>query len=93
MDLPSSGASREGYPMNTPTNNDRANRAFDAVVAYSDSASFSDLSGDSLQEETESFVADLLCDLQHLCKRDGLDFETLLACARGNFDEERTEED
>lgn len=79
--------------MNIPNNEDRANRALDAVVFYSDVDSLTRLTGEALREEAATFISDLLCDIQHLCRRDGLDFEAALGNARGNFEEECSEED
>ena len=43
-------------------------------------------------DDTDDAIRDLLVDLQHMCKDDGVDFEKLMTVATTNFDEEMDEE-
>lgn len=66
------------------TNDDRADRAFEAINLYK--AECLGEAGETGQDD----IADLLTDLMHLCARDGdLDFDKALETARGHFTEER----
>ena len=66
-----------------PTNDDRANWAKDALKNFTDS-----VGGD----EPQTDLGDLLRDLMHLAKRDGLNFETALGIATMHFEAEVQEE-
>lgn len=44
--------------------------------------------GELAVDDRETCLGDLLADLVHLCRRDGLDFERSLRLARGNAAEE-----
>jgi hypothetical protein len=77
----------------SPTNDDRAERALGAVIAYADNDSIDVLVGADRTQEIESFTCDLLCDLRHLCKREGIDIDALLALSADGFEEECAEEE
>ena len=47
-------------------------------------------SGLSKTEGLDIAITDLLCDLAHLCNKEGLEFERLLSQAMGHFIAERT---
>ena len=69
-------------PGQEPTNNDRARWANTALSAFVNEV------GDSGDEDTN--IADLLCDLMHLCDAHGFDFERVLASGRIHYDAETT---
>lgn len=72
-----------------PTNEDRAHWALEAANTYAqltrtNAAGVSEADTDYAEE----VIADLLCDLRHLSKRLGVDFETLDLRADINFNAE-----
>lgn len=77
-------------PVEEVTNGERANWAYLALERFA-RATNQDNSGD-LKHDRGTVVNDLLCDLMHLCDRDGLDFEDLVERARGHYQEELVEE-
>ncbi len=51
-------------------------------------------SGDLTEKVSrEEAISDLLCDLMHLCDKEGLSFEDLLSGARVHFEAERAEDE
>jgi hypothetical protein len=69
-----------------PTNGDRANWARAALLAFGEAAP-----GDSLDEEPETVVADLLGDMMHFCRRAGVDFDECLRRGTGYHRDESAE--
>lgn len=65
-----------------PSNDDRADWAQTALDA------FRRKTGQTGRGEMEEALGDLLCNLMHLCERDGIDFAGRLANGRGNFEAE-----
>ena len=76
---------------NEVTNDDRAEWAGEALRAFARKTR--QLKGDRWDDDLENVVGDLLCDLMHLCDRDGVDFARVLKNARGNYKEERASEE
>ena len=67
--------------MSFPNNNDRAEYARSAVENHCKQA-------DGEPECLEESVIDLLANLMHLCKKDGVDFGDCLLSAQIHFDAE-----
>lgn len=72
------------------TNSISAAKAFGALRAY---ASYTDSyslyeHGDARREEFERAIQHLLCDLQHLCEREGVSFEEANTEAQEHYKEE-----
>lgn len=65
------------------TNDDRANRGFDAVVTGSDYHA---------DEDMLNAIGDTLANIMHLCERDGIDFQNRLAVAEDHFKAELADE-
>ena len=63
------------------TNGDRAERAQGAVTAW--------LGEDQPDETPGTHIQDLLCDLQHLCDREKIDFNELLRLGTSCYLDER----
>lgn len=74
--------------MTDPTNADRAERAAVAVAAYAE-GHYHGLS----EEDDETKVLDLLCDLLHLARSLDLEPHNLLDRARGLFEGEELDEE
>jgi hypothetical protein len=72
------------------SNADRAEWADVAIAAFAQET-WQDKSGD-LEHDKQCVVSDLLCNLMHLCRRDGIDFAKCLANGNSNFEEEVEEE-
>ena len=66
---------------NGNTNEDRADRAQQALLAYAQAGEYGDLAD-------ESVAQDLLCDLQHWFCRERRDFKQVLADASDSYNEE-----
>ena len=64
-------------------NDDRADWAGQAIAAFAHATRM-----DTVGEDAETMLGDLLADLMHWCDRNNVDFETQLACARSNYAEE-----
>ncbi len=77
--------------MDDVTNEDRAGWAATALKAFAKETG-QDKSGD-LEHEPAQIVGDLLCNLQHYCRANGIDFKTCLKNGTGNFKEEVAEEE
>lgn len=60
----------------------RARRARRALVSYRHDSGLTDADG------LDTAIADLICDLLHLCNRSGLDCQRVLARARMHYDAE-----
>jgi hypothetical protein len=75
-----------------PTNEDRAHWALEAAQTY---AGLTRSDGHRVSEAgtdyAEEVIGDLLCDLRHLCKRLGVDYELLDNRADINFSAEEEE--
>lgn len=56
----------------------RVNRAITALDAYP-----------AEEDDLLSKISDLLADLMHLCRREGIDFEKCLTVAEVNFESEK----
>lgn len=56
----------------------RINRAFSALEAYSEE-----------DEDPASNIIDLLTDLMHMCKQQGIEFQGCLLSAEVNFESEK----
>lgn len=69
------------------TNDLRAEWADEAVYAFAAVTHAAD------EEELDTLVGDLLCDLMHLCDRDGLDFAALLERAQTHYAAEVADEE
>lgn len=64
-----------------PDNDERADWARIALAAFAAET------GQSLATDgVEEVLQDLLTNLQHLCRRDGIDFQQALADGTGNFE-------
>ena len=70
--------------MTSGTNKRRAERAGNAVAAYSNTTA---------ADETAHWVQDLVCDLGHLCDSEGLDFQQIVVTAVGWWHAERFDPD
>lgn len=68
-----------------PSNNDRAEWALSSLLKF---AELTGLRSDRNHEELDTIVGDFLCNLRHLCSRDGLDFDNLVADSKHTFDVE-----
>jgi hypothetical protein len=66
-----------------PTNVDRANWAYNALATFG-----VETFGRLAEEDAHTVISDFLCDLRHLCRMNGLDFDSLLARADGHYVEE-----
>lgn len=64
----------------TPSNGERADRAYGAVLAWVGTDRFDELCGEEIQ--------DLLTDLRHLCHREDIDIEGLIASSKQHWIEE-----
>lgn len=73
---------RQRMVLEQVNNEDRADWAQAAVSAFADSHGSCE----------EALIPDLLCNLMHLCDREGLKFEDCLRLARGNYEEEIVED-
>lgn len=73
-----------------PSNLDRAVWAQIALAAFAKETR-QDTSGD-LEADPGQVIGDLLCDLMHLCRQGGIDFEECLSNGRGHFEFEVEEE-
>lgn len=71
-----------------PTNEDRAEWAWRALEAFAKQTG-QDTNGGDLKYDREIVVSDLLCDLMHLCDRDGIDFNLALQNGQDNYREEK----
>ncbi len=67
--------------MSNPTNEDRAARIDPTIEFYA-----VECKGDACPDEND--IPDLLTDIMHYCREEGLLFDTLLATARMNFEAE-----
>lgn len=78
------------------TNSDRAATAFKAVATYVDLTRFGDrfddLATDELGDYAIEWIGDLVCDLLHLARLNGLEPEAIFEQARFHFDAEEDEE-
>lgn len=70
-----------------PTNEDRANWARAALEV------FSQKTGLDMAVELDCSIGDLLANMMHLCKQEGLDFDALLETGRMHFEAETDEEE
>lgn len=66
-----------------PTNTDRAARIDETMEAYRTAQT-----GTPNRMEDPQDLSDLLADLMHWCKREGVNFEAELTTARTNFEAE-----
>jgi hypothetical protein len=71
---------QELYIM-SPTNAERAQWAEDALDAFSDAAKMEG-------EDDKTVMSDLLANLMHFARQNGIDFESALTMARTNFEHE-----
>lgn len=70
------------------TNEKRAERAFRAVqkyISYDEGSAYA-------QEEMETILGDMLCDLQHFAVEQGVDFERVVLNGQSHFEAEFAEE-
>lgn len=67
--------------LNCALNKSRANWAEAAVRAYAREI-------DALDEELAVVMMDLICNLQHLCRREEISFDEVLHGGRMHFEEE-----
>lgn len=65
------------------TNNDRAGWAQAAVDAFASKTEM-----DRAGEDFETIAADLLCDLMHLCDKNGVKFHEVLERGNANYQAE-----
>ena len=70
------------------TNTGRAQNASEALAAYADATR-----ANPNDREWDEIMRDLLGDLMHFASRRGIDFEQELEWARGNYSDEREEQD
>lgn len=70
----------------SPTNNDRADWALVACQAFA-----AETGMDDDNEELQTVLSDLMCDLFHLCAREKLDLKQIVSGAATNFEEEVAE--
>ncbi len=79
------------------TNEIRADRAYEAALAYMAEAgpySVETITDEKeLQDEWTSVLADLVCDLQHLAKQKGVNWQLVAEIAEANFIAECEEEE
>ena len=68
---------------NGNTNEVRANRATQALLEYKAEGGYPD------SDSNEDCLADLLCDLMHVCDRDELDFSEAMRSAELNYEAEK----
>jgi hypothetical protein len=69
------------------TNEERATEARKVLEAFAKS------SGQRIEDERDHVVCDLLADMMHYCREEGVCFEKLVERARMHFEEEVDEED
>lgn len=74
-----------------PTNSERASWARQALATFA-RLTGQDRSGD-LQHDLPSVVGDLLADLMHFCRRQGVDFDACLDTARSHHSVEVLEDE
>ena len=83
--------------MDTIDNETRAERAAEAAFAYIGEAGPYNLDNikdaEDLNEEWESILADLVCDLRHLAKQKGLNWDLIESVGESNFIAECEEEE
>lgn len=72
--------------MAEPTNEDRAEWAYSALERFAKETG-QDKNGD-LKHDRAAVIGDLLCNLLHLCSRDGIDFHACLQSGMENWAEE-----
>lgn len=72
----------------TACNDDRADWAQSALNTFAEVTAM-----DTAGEDTETIIGDLLTNLMHLCKREGIDFQRKLTGAEINYDAECAEEE
>jgi len=73
-----------------PTNANRADWAAAAVHTFADATNQREKG--QYTDDLHSIVSDLLADLMHYCRREGVDFDETLETARAHFNFEREEE-
>ena len=73
----------ENNQLPSPTNETRALWALQGVTTFGETT-FGRLD----EEDAETVISDFLCDLHHLCRMNGIDFDSLLTRANGHFVEE-----
>ena len=71
-------------------NDDRAKWALSAVseFGYTTGECFETFKGDQRLTILEQNISDLLCDLAHLCDREGMNLTHLISRARRHYNEE-----
>jgi len=72
---------------NGNTNDIRADRGLEAAQIYAMAAGYRRI--DAVKYGLEAVIQDLVCDLGHLCDREGLDIEAIAANGIGCWKEER----
>jgi hypothetical protein len=82
--------------MSELTNETRADRAYEAAMAYVEEAGPYGIGSitdeEELRGEWTSILADLVCDLQHLAKQKGLEWDLIAQVGESNFIAECEEE-
>lgn len=73
----------------SPDNQDRAEWAEAALVAFTTNVNYGRTPADLDDGDRADAVADLICDLLHYAEQQGFDPEALLAQAKINFEFER----
>ena len=71
-----------------PSNDERADWAQTALAAFA-----AETGQAAARDGLPEIVSDLLCNLQHLCAREGVDFKQALADGTGNYEFEVTNPD
>jgi hypothetical protein len=77
--------------MHEVTNADRADFALTALEAFA--AQTGQLKSGQWDEDMQTVVQDLLCDLMHYCGQNNIDFALTLKGALGCYKEEQEEEE
>jgi hypothetical protein len=67
--------------MPMPSNDERADWALAALAAFA-----AETGQAAARDGLREIVSDLLCNLQHLCAREGVDFKDALADGTGNHE-------
>lgn len=77
--------------MSTPDNDSRADLAQETLRYFCKEAP--GRSHNRVDDDiTESDISDLICNLMHLCKRDGIEWDWVMHSAESNFEAESEEE-
>ena len=78
------GKHNDGVEVSIVDNSNRVKMALKACAVFNDEAIDPKMEAEDLEEA----VIDLLTDLQHLCAKRALDFNSMLKQARGHFKDE-----